>query len=120
MPARDWARLANLYLQDGVWDGERILPEGFVDYASSLAPAWIADGRLQYGGAFFWVNGNRGWPVPETAYSMRGAGGQSATIIPSHDLVVVRLGKYTGSRAGGAALNSAYEILMDAVPAVEE
>jgi CubicO group peptidase (beta-lactamase class C family) len=120
MPARDWARLANLYLQDGVWDGEQILPEGFVEYASSLAPAWIADGRLQYGGAFFWVNGNGGWPVPETAYSMRGAGGQSATIIPSHDLVVVRLGKYTGSRAGGAALNSAYEILMDAVPAVEE
>ena len=120
LSARDWARLANLYLQDGVWNGERILPEGFVEYASTLAPAWIADERLQYGGAFFWVNGNGGWPVPETAYSMRGAGGQSATIIPTHDLVVVRIGKYTGSRAGGLALNAAYELLMQAVPEAEE
>ena len=120
LSARDWARLANLYLQDGVWNGERLLPEGFVEYASTLAPAWIADERLQYGGAFFWVNGNGGWPVPESAYSMRGAGGQSATIIPSHDLVVVRIGKYTGSRAGGLALNTAYEMLLQAVPEAEK
>ncbi len=116
LSARDWARLGNLYLQDGVWGGERILPEGYVTYVSTIAPAWEADGRLIYGGGFFWVNGNGGWPLPTTAIGMRGAGGQSATIIPSHDLVVVRLGKYTGSRAGGRSLNQLFEALMEAVP----
>ena len=119
MPARDWARLGNLYLQDGVWDGERILPEGYVEYASTLAPTWVSDGRLQYGGAFFWVNGQGNQGLPESAYSMRGAGGQSTTIIPTHDLVVVRLGKYTGSGPGGQALNQAFGLLMEAVPPIE-
>jgi len=120
LPARDWARLGNLYLQDGVWDGERILPEGYVEYASTLAPAWVDDGRLSYGGAFFWVNGTGGQGLPETAFSMRGAGGQSTTIIPTHDMVVVRLGKYTGARAGGGALREAFALLMEAVPPVGE
>tara|TARA_B000000460_G_scaffold20419_1_gene13474 strand:+ start:269 stop:1759 length:1491 start_codon:yes stop_codon:yes gene_type:complete len=119
MPARDWARLGNLYLQDGVWEGERILPEGYVEYASTLAPTWVSDGRLQYGGAFFWVNGQGNQGLPESAYSMRGAGGQSTTIIPTHDLVVVRLGKYTGSGVGGQALNQAFGLLMEAVPPIE-
>ena len=119
MPARDWARLGNLYLQDGMWDGERILPEGYVEYASTLAPTWVSDGRLQYGGAFFWVNGQGNQGLPESAFSMRGAGGQSTTIIPTHDLVVVRLGKYTGSGPGGRALNQAFELLMEAVPPIE-
>jgi CubicO group peptidase (beta-lactamase class C family) len=120
LPARDWARLGNLYLQDGMWNGERILPEGYVAYATELAPAWVADGRPIYGGAFLWVNGDGGWPLPTTAYGMRGAGGQSATVVPSHGLVVVRLGKYTGSRAGARALNRAFELLMDAVPPLED
>ena len=119
MPARDWARLGNLYLEDGVWDGERILPEGYVEYASTLAPTWVSDGRLQYGGAFFWVNGQGSQGLPTSAFSMRGAGGQSTTIIPTHDLVVVRLGKYTGSGPGGRALNQAFELLMEAVPPIE-
>jgi CubicO group peptidase (beta-lactamase class C family) len=120
MAARDWARLANLYLQDGMWDGERILPEGYVEYASEIAPAWIADGRPIYGGAFFWVNGAESWAdLPATAYGMRGAGGQSTTIVPTHDLVIVRLGKYTGARAGGRALNEAFNLLMEAIPPVE-
>jgi CubicO group peptidase (beta-lactamase class C family) len=117
MPARDWARLGNLYLQDGVWNGERILPEGYVEYASTVAPAWEADGRLQYGGAFFWVNGEGDQGLPTSAYSMRGAGGQSTTIIPTHGLVVVRIGKYTGAREGGRALDQAFALLMEAVPA---
>lgn len=114
--ARDWARLGNLYLQDGVWEGERILPEGYAEYASTLAPAWEADGRRVYGGAFFWVNGDGSLPVPRNAYRMAGAGGQSAIIIPSHDLVVVRLGHYRGSSQGGRALRRALELLMEAVP----
>jgi len=116
LAARDWARLGNLYLQDGVWMGERLLPEGYWEYARTLAPAWLADGRPQYGGAFHWVNGNGTWPVPEEATYFAGAGGQYTIMIPSHDLVVVRLGKYAGSRAGGRSLRAALEILMEAVP----
>jgi CubicO group peptidase (beta-lactamase class C family) len=114
--ARDWARLGNLYLQDGVWNGERLLPEGYVDYVKTPAPAWVADGRPVYGGGFFWVNGDGSLPVPRDAFAMRGAGGQSATIIPSHGLVVVRLGKYRGAGAGSRALTRAFEMLMQVVP----
>ena len=59
---RDWARLGNLYLQDGVWNGERILPEGYAKFVSTLAPAWEADKRPVYG-AFFWINGTGTFPV---------------------------------------------------------
>lgn len=116
--ARDWARLANLYLQDGVWNGERLLPEGYVDHVKTPAPAWVADGRPVYGGGFFWVNGDGALPLPREAFAMRGAGGQSATIVPSHGLVVVRIGKYRGAAAGDRALTRAFEQLMKAVPAV--
>ena len=112
---RDWARLGNLYLQDGVWNGERILPEGFTKFVSTLAPAWIEDGRPIYGG-LFWINGDGARPIPKDAYMMLGAGGQSTTIIPSHDLVIVRLGHYKGSNDGGEALDKAYALLMEAVP----
>jgi CubicO group peptidase (beta-lactamase class C family) len=113
--ARDWARLANLYLQDGVWNGERILPEGYADFVSTVAPAWAADGQPIYGG-FFWINGTEALPIPKEAYSMQGAGGQSTIIIPSHSLVVVRLGHYKGEQAGEAALKKALALLMEAVP----
>jgi CubicO group peptidase (beta-lactamase class C family) len=112
---RDWARLGNLYLQDGVWNGERILPEGFAKFVSTLAPAWVADGRPVYG-AFFWINGDGGYPVPKEAYYMAGAGGQWTMIIPSHDLVVVRLGHYRGSREGTQSFRKALALLVEAVP----
>ncbi len=113
---RDWARLGNLYLQDGVWNGERILAEGFTKFVSTLAEPWVADGRPIYGG-LFWINGDGARPIPKEAYMMLGAGGQSVTMIPSHDLVVVRLGHYKGATAGGKALNKAYALLMEAVSA---
>lgn len=115
--ARDWARLANLYLQDGVWNGERLLPEGYVDFARTVAPAWAADKRLVYGGGLFWVNGESSFPAPKDAIYMSGVGGQSVLIVPSHQLAVVRLGHYKGSQAGGRALRKAVGILMEAVPA---
>jgi CubicO group peptidase (beta-lactamase class C family) len=113
--ARDWARLGNLYLQDGVWDGRRILPRGYVKFVSSLAPAWVADGRPIYGG-FFWINGDGALPVPKDAYYMAGAGGQYTLIIPSHDLVVVRLGHFKGDDAGSKDLHKALALLLEAVP----
>jgi CubicO group peptidase (beta-lactamase class C family) len=113
--ARDWARLGNLYLQDGVWKGQRILPAGFVKFVSTLAPAWVADDRPIYGG-FFWINGDGELPIPKDAYYMSGAGGQSTIIIPSHDLVVVRLGHYKGDHAGSQDLNKSLALLMEAVP----
>lgn len=112
---RDWARLGNLYLQDGVWNGERILPEGYVKFVSTVAPAWDADGRPVYGG-FFWLNGYGSFPVPRDAYYMAGAGSQITLIIPSHDLVVVRLGHYRGGAYGFQSLGNALALLMQAVP----
>ncbi len=117
-PARDWARLGNLYLQDGVWNGERILPEGYAEFVSTIAPAWEADGRPIYGG-FFWINTTGTFPVPREAYYMAGAGGQTTLIVPSHELVVVRQGHYAGARAGGQALRNALALLMEAVPPSE-
>jgi CubicO group peptidase (beta-lactamase class C family) len=113
--ARDWSRLGNLYLQDGVWNGKRVLPKGFVDFVSTLAPAWVADGRPIYGG-FFWINGTERFPIPKEAYYMAGAGGQYTIIIPSHDLVVVRMGHYKGSSVGFEALRKSLTLLMQTVP----
>ena len=116
LSARDWARLGNLYLQDGLWNGERILPEGWAKFVSTLAPAWKADGRPIYGG-FFWINGDSTFNAPRDAYYMSGAGGQTTLIIPSHDLVVVRIGAYRGEVPGERDFNRALTLLMQAVPA---
>jgi CubicO group peptidase (beta-lactamase class C family) len=115
MSGRDWARLGNLYLQDGVWNGERILPEGYTKFVSTVAPGWSADKRPVYGG-FFWINTQGAFPVPPDAYYMAGAGGQTTLIIPSHDLVVVRLGHFKGSTAGSSGFRKALALLMEAVP----
>jgi CubicO group peptidase (beta-lactamase class C family) len=112
---RDWARLGNLYLQHGVWNSERILPDGYVKFVSTVAPAWEADGRPVYG-AFFWINGTGMFPVPRDAYYMAGAGGQITLIIPSHDLVIVRMGHSKGQEPGIASFRKALALLMEAVP----
>jgi CubicO group peptidase (beta-lactamase class C family) len=113
--ARDWARLGNLYLQNGVWNGERILPASYAQFVSTPAPAWVADKRPIYG-ALFWINGDGQYPVPRESYYMAGAGGQTTMIVPSHDLVVVRMGHYKGEALGAAALRKALTLLMEAVP----
>jgi CubicO group peptidase (beta-lactamase class C family) len=90
--ARNWTRLGLLYLRDGVWQGERLLPEGFVSFVSTPAPGWK---EPVYGG-LFWVNGTGEYALPREAYRMAGAGGQNTFIVPSHDLVIVRMGHFLG------------------------
>lgn len=113
---RDWARLGLLYLQDGVWNGERLLPAGWVEFVRTPAPAWS---QPVYGG-MFWLNRTGAWPVPEDAFYMAGAGGQYTIIIPTHDLVVVRLGHYKGEHKGATALWTALRLLRDSVPQIRE
>ena len=93
---RDWARFGLLYLQDGVWQGQRILPEGWVGYSTRPTPKAP---QGQYG-ALFWLNAgskdhpeNRRWPrVPPDTFSAEGFQQQRVIVIPSKKLVVVRLG----------------------------
>jgi len=111
--ARNWARIGQLYLQDGMWNGKRLLPEGWASFVGTPAPAWK---KPVYGG-LFWVNGDGALPIPKSAYYANGAGGQRTFIIPTHDLVVVRMGHYKGDRAGMKKLNQALAELIAAVPA---
>jgi CubicO group peptidase (beta-lactamase class C family) len=115
MSGRDWARLGNLYLQRGTFGGRRVLPESYVDFVRTAAPAWKEDGQPVYGG-FFWLNLAQQLPLPPETYYMSGAGGQTTLIIPSHDLVVVRLGHDKGEDAMGATLGQAMPLLLAAVP----
>jgi len=116
-PARDWARLGNLYLNDGVAHGERILPEGWSVFVSTVAPAWAADGRPIYG-AFFWLSGADYGLEPGAVYGMAGAGGQMTLIVPEKQLVVARLGHYAGAPAWREARPKGMQLLMEAVPDV--
>ncbi len=132
---RNWARLGLLYLRDGVWDGQRILPVGFVDFVRAPAPAWS---QPVYGGQF-WLNGDcvprpdvrpcrhpedapsrpdfaaRRWNLPGDAYYMAGGGGQFVFVVPSLDLVVVRMGHWRGIAQSERTLNRAFGALSEAL-----
>ncbi|MDO9514890.1 MAG: serine hydrolase [Syntrophales bacterium] len=93
---RDWARFGLLYLQDGVWKGERILPEGWVTYSTTPTPTAP---RGEYG-AFFWLNAgapdnpsDRLWPnAPRDAFAAQGFQEQKVIVIPSRKVVLIRFG----------------------------
>jgi CubicO group peptidase (beta-lactamase class C family) len=85
---RDWARFGLLYLNNGVWKGERILPEDWLEYTQQPAK-----GSHNGYGAQFWLNkGKELKDAPEDMISCQGFRGQRIFIIPSKDLVVVRMG----------------------------
>ena len=90
---RDWARFGTLYLNDGVWNGERLLPEGWVEYTKTIVP----DSKGKYG-AQFWTNGGGAMysNAPHDMFSCNGYEGQLVAIIPSKDLVIVRMGLNSG------------------------
>ena len=85
---RDWAKFGLLYLNKGVWNGQRLFAEKWVDYITN--PTAHSNGTY---GAHFWLNAEGKYPdVPTDMYSANGFQGQRVFIIPSKDLVVVRTG----------------------------
>jgi CubicO group peptidase (beta-lactamase class C family) len=92
--ARDFARFGLLYLADGVWNGERILPEGWSKYVATKGPAQPAGNGARYG-AHFWIYGGMDGLAAD-AYSPNGGQGQYAMIVPSENVVVVRRGHDAG------------------------
>lgn len=86
--ARDWAKFGLLYLHNGSWNGESILDPSWVRYAATPA----VGSRGDYG-AHFWLNAGKRYPdAPSDLYSCNGFQGQKIFIIPSHEMVIVRLG----------------------------
>ncbi len=89
--ARDLARFGLLYLNDGVWQSERILPTGWTDYVAAAAPALPREtGKRGYGAQFWLLDQLPG--VPQGTYTSAGNKGQYSTIVPTHELVIVRTG----------------------------
>jgi CubicO group peptidase (beta-lactamase class C family) len=105
--ARDWARFGLLYLRDGMWQDKRILPEHWVDFARTKTP--VADSDIY--GAGFWITPPTGRGKPDRAlvpdgprdlFTAQGHEGQLVVIVPSKDLVVVRLGHLADVSGWGA------------------
>ncbi len=88
--ARDLARFGMLHLQDGMWNGERLLSREWIDFVRAPAPAAAEIGNM-YGGHWWLVPDGRN-DVPKDAYSTAGNRGQFTLVAPSHDLVIVRRG----------------------------
>lgn len=96
--ARDWARFGQFLLHEGRWDGAQLLPEGYVDWMR--APTEASNGAY---GRHVWLHGptagtpqgedpDAGFDLPGDAFWLLGHDGQSVAVIPSRDLVVVRMG----------------------------
>jgi CubicO group peptidase (beta-lactamase class C family) len=115
MTARDWARFGELHLNDGVWLGRRILPEGWVRYVTTPTPL----APLGEYGAHFWLNAGppndpakRPWPkLPTDTYAAAGHSGQYVFVVPSMNLVVVRLGLSLPDDGNDGAENLVAEVI---------
>ena len=97
--AQDWARYGQFLLQEGVWNGQRLLPEGFVQTISS--PSKASAGEYAQGQFWRWgpqgatpegENPDAAFKLPADTFWMRGHDGQTVAIVPSRQLVLVRLG----------------------------
>ncbi|RQZ40808.1 class C beta-lactamase-related serine hydrolase [Burkholderia sp. Bp9090] len=117
--ARDWARFGELLRQDGVWDGQRLLPQGWVRYLTRATPL----STRQEFGAHLWVKVPEPFndrdahasPLPVDAFHAVGHEGQFVSVVPSRELVVVRLGL---SRPESAWNHEAFLArVLEAVPA---
>lgn len=112
--ARDLARFGLLYLQGGMWNGERLLSEEWIDFVRTPAPATAQRGNF-YGGQWWLVPDDR-TDVPKDAYSTAGNRGQFVIVVPSHDIVIVRRGLDYG-RQGFDRWDLTREVLKAVQPA---
>jgi CubicO group peptidase (beta-lactamase class C family) len=92
--ARDLARLGQFWLQDGVWEGKRMLPDGWVRYMTTPSGPQPAEGPGY--GATTWLFGAK-QGLPDGSYAAQGNRGQYVMVIPSAKLVVVRRGEDGGA-----------------------
>ena len=118
--ARDWARFGLLYLNDGVVGGQRILPEGWVNYSASPTPGgWVGIG------AGFWTNRGDSFGanyravrgMPRDAFFAKGTIGQYVIIVPSERLVIVRLGR---SPNWPPEVDGVFQLVSDVIAATGE
>lgn len=84
--ARDWARFGLLILRKGMWNGEQVLPVGWVD--TMMEPVAASNGKYSKGD--IWLE--TGSKVPADTLWVLGHDGQTIAIVPSLDLIVVRMG----------------------------
>lgn len=112
--AKDWARFGMLYLHDGVWNGDRILPDGWIEYTRTAAT--MNTGKVY--GDHFWLEIPDEYNLTQTALPANtihavGHEGQFVTIVPSYDAVIVRLGKtrYADAWDHGAFVSSVLSAL---------
>ena len=128
LSARDWARLGKLALDDGMWNGQRLLAEGWMQ--ASVTPTQSYESQtdpmnppgLAYG-MHWWLNrkgaDGKNWmsSVPEDMFSAWGHADQYVTIIPSRELVVVRLGHSAGDRKRRWNHEKVLSGILEALPA---
>jgi CubicO group peptidase (beta-lactamase class C family) len=96
--ARDWAKYAQLLLQDGVWQGQQLLPSGYV--AMMATPVAASGGQYGHGQVWLWgsdaktpgVNPDAAFGIPADTFWLSGHDGQSIAVIRSRQLIIVRLG----------------------------
>ncbi len=88
--ARDLARFGMLYAQGGMWQGQRLISEEWIEFSRKPAPASSVRGN-DYGGQWWLVPDNRS-DVPKEAYATAGNRGQYVIVVPSKELVIVRRG----------------------------
>ncbi|WP_304190856.1 serine hydrolase [Phenylobacterium aquaticum] len=118
-PARDWAKLGQLYVQDGVVGGQRILPAGWVDYSARQTPGSEMIGY----GAGFWTERGQGWAVehrrqnglPADSFMARGSFGQFMLVMPKDHLVIVQLGP---SNSAGGDIDGLFQLTRETLAAL--
>lgn len=106
---RDWSKFGQLYLDDGVWESKRLLPEGWREYVTKHTPE---SGDNSYGAGFWTVEHSALSGLPSDTFYANGFQGQYVIVVPSHSLVVVRLGASHG-------LDGTWQLLKDLISAVK-